>query len=264
MNTKIRTYSEYLNEGRKSVTVKRKYTDQHPSITAGKYAPVREKILNFIKSKEDEGGAKISDLKEFINNMNEDIGSKTSTAWIYNNTKYLKNVKLKEDNEKRFKLSKLGNRVLNKTVLNEQFINESKNSNVTYEAIVKFTKHEDDYEEGKSIKPIESFNEKFENTNLDYLFEEIFDEFDIDKKKKSKTLDVEIDDINDYGWGTEIWMARMVNKEGEDVEVDTPEWEQFKRGEIKLYIESWHIIVSEIRKQPVSHRELKGVKVLNV
>lgn len=113
----LEKYNNEINEGRKTVKIKRKYTEKYPAVNAGNYGPVREKILSFVREKEDEGGVTLQELKEFINNMNEEIGTKTSANWIYKNKKYLKGIK--EGERKVIKLSKFGNRVLDRTVINE-------------------------------------------------------------------------------------------------------------------------------------------------
>ena len=116
---------EEILEGRKNVTIKRKYTDNYPAMKAGKYGPVREKILNFIREKQEDGGISYADLKEFISGMNEDIGSKTTPAWIYKNKKYIKTIK--EGDSKKYVLSRWGNRILDRTIVNENnSINETK------------------------------------------------------------------------------------------------------------------------------------------
>jgi len=121
----INEQNEIINEGRKSVTIKRKYTENYHRIGAGKYGPIREKILSYIREREEDGGVTLKELKEFISGMNEDIGSKTSTAWIYKNKNYLKKRKVESNSESKIFLSKLGNRVLDRTIINEENIHEN-------------------------------------------------------------------------------------------------------------------------------------------
>ena len=63
------TFEEFVNEGK--LTIKRKYTDAHPSHEVSSNAPIREKILSFVK----EGGTVThEELMEFIAGMNEGNG----------------------------------------------------------------------------------------------------------------------------------------------------------------------------------------------
>ena len=105
---------ESVNEGRKRIRVKRKYGENHPEKTVGKYAPVREAILRHIREK----GGTISknDLLEFIKGMNEDRGTKTTWGWVRRNSKYIK------ETRNGFKLTRLGERVIRATSLNESLL----------------------------------------------------------------------------------------------------------------------------------------------
>jgi hypothetical protein len=95
------TFEEFINEGK--IVVKRKYTDKYPSYEIGKYGPVREKILSFVKEK---GIVSREELVEYINAINEDIGSSTSLIWIYKNSKYFRVIE--KEGKKMYKLSPLG------------------------------------------------------------------------------------------------------------------------------------------------------------
>ncbi len=103
-----------INEGRKRIRVKRKYGEKHPEKSVGKYGPVREAILRHVK--ENGGTVSKNSLKEFINGMNEDKGTKTSWSWVRRNAKYIKETRFG------YKLTKLGERVLKATSLNESII----------------------------------------------------------------------------------------------------------------------------------------------
>jgi hypothetical protein len=107
-------FESEVNEGRKRVRVKRKYTENHPEKSVGKYGPVREAILRHVK--ENGGTVSKNSLKEFINGMNEDKGTKTSWSWVRRNAKYIKETRFG------YKLTKLGERVLNATSLNESIV----------------------------------------------------------------------------------------------------------------------------------------------
>jgi hypothetical protein len=96
----VLSYEDFLNEA--IVTVKRKYTENHPAKIVSDYAPVREKILAFVQEK---GEVTLDELKEFISLLNEESGGKTSAKWLTKNSKYFK-VK-----EGKYALSHLGKRV---------------------------------------------------------------------------------------------------------------------------------------------------------
>lgn len=108
------TIKESVNEGRKRIRVKRKYGENHPEKSVGAYGPVREAILRHVREK----GGTISknDLLEFIKGMNEDRGTKTSWSWVRRNSKYIK------ETRNGFKLTRLGERVIRATSLNESII----------------------------------------------------------------------------------------------------------------------------------------------
>ena len=106
--------NESFNEGRKRVRVKRKYGENHPETTVGRYAPVRETILRHVK--ENGGTVSKDSLKEFIKGMNEDTGTKTSWNWVRRNAKYIKETRFG------YKLTNLGERVIKATSLNESIV----------------------------------------------------------------------------------------------------------------------------------------------
>lgn len=92
-----------FNESKK-IVLKRAYTDKHPSITAGKEAAVRNKILEAIAD------GKIT--QEEFNNILKEY-SKDSSKWIRRNTSYFN---VSEDG---ISLSKFGKRALQQIVVNE-------------------------------------------------------------------------------------------------------------------------------------------------
>ena len=108
----MKSYKYFLNE-RRTIQVKRKY-GQYASTVVGANAPVRQKILGFISEK---GSCCKSDLMEFIKSTNEDSGRKTNPQWLKNNAKYLQT--FEKDGEVHYKLSKLGQRVVKATTINE-------------------------------------------------------------------------------------------------------------------------------------------------
>jgi hypothetical protein len=101
----IYNFSDFINE--RLETVKRKYTETYPAKNISTYAPVREKILSFVK---ENSGVTHEELMEFISSMNEEIGSITTRKWLNNNTEYFKISKTKEG-LKTYTLSSTGEKV---------------------------------------------------------------------------------------------------------------------------------------------------------
>jgi hypothetical protein len=93
-----------VNEAK--VAVKRKYTESHPAKTVSDKAPIRERVLNYIKEK---GNVTHDQLMEFFKDLNEENGGTTSRKWVNKNTQYF-NIKEKEG-VKTYSLSKMGSRV---------------------------------------------------------------------------------------------------------------------------------------------------------
>jgi hypothetical protein len=94
--------SNRLNE--RKVTLKRRYTENHPAITAGKSARIRNKMLEAI--------ADGSITQEEFDNIIAEL-STSSKRWMKHNAKYF-NV-----SEEGISLSKFGKRVLNQIKINE-------------------------------------------------------------------------------------------------------------------------------------------------
>jgi hypothetical protein len=109
-------FSEFLNEAR--VTVKRKYTEKHPETKVSDKAPIRERILAFVKEKKE---VSHNDLMKFIAEMNEETGGNTSRKWVNKNTRYF-NVK-ERNNTKLYSLSAIGKRI-HETLSKNKPVNE--------------------------------------------------------------------------------------------------------------------------------------------
>jgi hypothetical protein len=104
---RVLSYDQFLNEA--LVTLKRKYTEAHPEKRISDYAPVREKVLSFVKEK---GSVSEEELSEFFKLMNEETGRKTNIGWVKANPHLFK---VKESNgSKTYSLSKEGHRVHHK------------------------------------------------------------------------------------------------------------------------------------------------------
>lgn len=122
----MKSYKSFLNE-RRTIQVKRKYGQYAPTIV-GANAPVRQKILGFISEK---GSCCKSDLMEFIKSTNEDSGRKTTPDWVKANSRYFET--FEKDGETHYKLSKLGQRVVKLTKVNE-------GTTPTYKALIRRAK----------------------------------------------------------------------------------------------------------------------------
>lgn len=75
------SFKEFVNEGLH--TIKRKYTDAHPEKRISDYAPVRERIMSFLKEKK---SATHEEMSEFFKLMNEETGRKTGISWVRANS----------------------------------------------------------------------------------------------------------------------------------------------------------------------------------
>ena len=100
----VLSYDDFLNEGLH--IVKRRYTSNHPEKRVSDYAPVRERVLSFLKEK---GSVTNEELEEFFKLMNEETGRKTGMGWLKANTHL---VTIKETGGKQiYQLSKEGKRI---------------------------------------------------------------------------------------------------------------------------------------------------------
>tara|TARA_R110000803_G_scaffold8697_2_gene27950 strand:+ start:3718 stop:5919 length:2202 start_codon:yes stop_codon:yes gene_type:complete len=112
---------EELNERR--IVIKRRYTENHPAITVGKSARIRNKMLEAIA----DGKLTKEEFNTILKEMSID-----SKRWTTRNVKYFN---LSEDG---VSLSKYGRSVLKQTAVNEKFINE------TFTSFINEAGHEDD------------------------------------------------------------------------------------------------------------------------
>jgi hypothetical protein len=93
-----------VTEGKK-VTLKRRYTENHPAVTAGKHAKIRNKVLEAIK----DGKITQEEFDKIVSEL-----SNNSKRWTKNNSKYFT---VSEDG---ISLSKFGRRVLSGITVNEK------------------------------------------------------------------------------------------------------------------------------------------------
>jgi hypothetical protein len=101
----VLSFDEFLlNESR--VIVKRKYTDLHPERTVYDKAPVRERVLSFVK---EQGKVTHKEMMNFFRSLNEETGGNVSRKWLNKNTAYFKITE--KNGNKVYSLSALGKRV---------------------------------------------------------------------------------------------------------------------------------------------------------
>lgn len=101
----VKSFNDYmLTEGK--VVYKRKYTDAYPAKAVSDVAPVREKILSFVREK---GSVTHTEIMEFVRLMNEETGGHTSRKWLNKNSHYFKIAE--KNGTKTYTLSPIGKRV---------------------------------------------------------------------------------------------------------------------------------------------------------
>lgn len=110
------SFNDFLNEKRK-VTLKRRYTENHPALEAGVTAKVRNKMIEAVA----DGKLTQEEFKSILSELSADTG-----RWMRRNAKYFN---VSEDG---ITLSKFGKRVLNSVVINEneELITESTRAHV--------------------------------------------------------------------------------------------------------------------------------------
>lgn len=102
LNESVNVFEEVLNERR--IQIKRKYTENHPALTAGKTARVRNKILEYIS----DGKLTQEEFDKILSELSLD-----SKRWLKRNQKYF-NV-----SEEGISLSTFGKRILKGITINE-------------------------------------------------------------------------------------------------------------------------------------------------
>jgi len=109
-------FNDYLNE-RKRITLKRRYTENHPALEAGFTAKIRNKVLSEIA----DGQITQEEFDALVSELSGD-----SKRWLRRNAKYFS---VSEDG---VKLSKFGQRALSALAVNEEEeIDEARNAFIT-------------------------------------------------------------------------------------------------------------------------------------
>ena len=160
----------------KLVVLKRKYND-YPEKRISLVTPVRQRVLKFVAEKE-----KVTreELQEFFKQFNEETGRNTTFKWFRTNSKLFKFVK--EDGINYFRLSKLGEKVLQKTEVNENnnknvYIDDviEENPNIEYRNLNKHVWYAFEINEGEEY----NFSEFYEEEEFE---DEEREEIDVPKK----------------------------------------------------------------------------------
>ena len=145
--------TERLDEGRK-VTLKRRYTENHPAITAGKHARIRNKMLEAIK----DGQITQEEFDNILKELSSD-----SKRWMRTNSKYF-NV-----SEEGISLSKFGQKILKSITVNEG-ANENTNEGLNYKKLAKQFVNDEWLDEDDDIKDAdEYFDDKLNAFNREEL-----------------------------------------------------------------------------------------------
>ena len=179
-----------IKEGKK-VTLKRRYTENHPAVTVSKNAKVRNKVLEFIK----DGRITKEAFEKFVADL-----SNNSKRWTKNNSKYF------TISEEGVSLSKMGKKLLAGITVNEattsnpgvwvpgafdKELNKLPNSKITLELVSKLAKkYEIDLED--AIKYVEygwdmDLNENKTNMKTKFIYES-FSEFVNSLNESTETL----------------------------------------------------------------------------
>lgn len=108
-----------------------------------------------------------------------------------------------------------------------------------YKAIIHFDANEDSYTEGELLNGLHnSWTDEIRADTLPKLKEQIL--------SATYSDSLENEDINGYTDATEYWTGFMATED--NFPVTDQELEQWKKGELRLYHVSCHILVSEVKQ----------------
>jgi hypothetical protein len=151
----IEDLMESINEGRK-VTLKRRYTENYPAVTAGKAARIRNKVLEFIK----DGRITAEAFENFVAGL-----SNNSKRWTKNNSKYF------TISEEGVSLSKFGQKILKGITVNEGKVSEDEIDTVYIEGTFK---DGGEFYEDQETTDIEWVKKNYRKITKDLKSSEIF------------------------------------------------------------------------------------------
>ena len=104
-------FNKFLNE--KRITVKRRYTENHPAVEVGQSARIRNKVLEAIA----DGKITVEEFDKLVSELSND-----SKRWTKTNSRYFN---VSEDG---ISLSSFGKRILKNITVNESALNEEKSA----------------------------------------------------------------------------------------------------------------------------------------
>jgi hypothetical protein len=125
--------------------------------------------------------------------------------------------------------------------------------NSYYKVDVRTVVVEDSYEDGEG-KIIKHFSEVFTNEKLEALLKDVA-EYVYYKDYQ----DFNFNNINEYEWASELWADTLIDSKNNYVGVGSKLYEKWKNGEVKLYTQKHHIIISKVSEFPIED-ELKKIK----
>jgi hypothetical protein len=131
-----------------------------------------------------------------------------------------------------------------------------KMSKIYYKAIIYKDVYKDSYENGEIGIINFDMPTVIEKENLSDLISEILNFLDV------KLEDLYIDNCNSYGFSTEIWCEKQTNEN--HVIPTEKEIDDWKNGNIILYSESYHILVSMIHETEATKEEIESTKIKRI
>lgn len=188
-------FSDYLNESRK-ITLKRRYTENHPAVEAGKFARVRNKMLEAIA----DGTITQEEFNSILKEFSADSGK-----WMRRNSRYF------SVSEEGISLSKFGKRALSSVTVNEE---KSLEEGRAFVAAAKKAKEEgkEEFEfDGKSFPVTIKENEKMKNNFTFKTFEGFINE-DVFADLEDAISDMDIDAYHNLAshWNIDADDANMM------------------------------------------------------
>ena len=145
-----------LNEGvnelnERTITLKRRYTENHPALTAGKTARIRNKMLEAIA----DGKLTEEEFNTVLSEMSPD-----SSRWIRRNARFFN---VSEDG---ITLSKYGMKAYRQTKINESELSEARGSWIVYTGDGEKKFYSEHTSEKSAKKMVDMIIKKFDNVNM--------------------------------------------------------------------------------------------------